>query len=162
METKIGVYLCSGCGIGGALDLEDLGKEATSAGASLCKTHECLCAPEAVAMVQNDIAAESLNRLVLGACSGRAMMEAFQFTGEDLFVERCSLREQVAWVRPPQAEDTQMLGQDYVRMAVAKCKNAAPPEATPTEASKVLLVVKKNWRSYEPRDTQIGCALYDF
>ena len=47
MGKKIGVYICSGCGIGDALDIEQLDKIATEDGdAAICRNHSNLCTQE--------------------------------------------------------------------------------------------------------------------
>ncbi|MFH1132650.1 MAG: FAD-dependent oxidoreductase [Pseudomonadota bacterium] len=120
-EKKLGTYICTGCGIGDALDIDALSNLATGdCGAALCKTHSCLCDEEGVALIKKDIADEGINGVVLAACSQRAKQEAFQFA--DATIERVSLREGVAWVLEPNNEDTQWLAEDYIRMGTAKAK----------------------------------------
>ena len=47
MEKKIAVYICSGCGIGDALNIEELSKLATDdLSAAICRTHPNLCNQE--------------------------------------------------------------------------------------------------------------------
>ncbi|MFO7654130.1 MAG: FAD-dependent oxidoreductase [Candidatus Krumholzibacteriia bacterium] len=140
MDPRIGFYLCSGCGIGEALDLDELTEAADEAGAHVCKTHPCLCGPEGLELIKGDLEGENVNRLILGACSGRFMSHVFDF-GDQTMVERTPLREQVVWVRPPNDEDTQMLAADYIRMSVAKVKNSELPHPEPIEISKTILVV---------------------
>ena len=54
---KVGVYICSGCGIGDALDVEQLANVATSEGkVPVCKTHAFLCGPEGAGIIKEDIA----------------------------------------------------------------------------------------------------------
>ncbi len=43
MDKKYCAYLCSGCGIGEALDMEALAEVVTGEMSMECKTHECLC-----------------------------------------------------------------------------------------------------------------------
>ena len=51
MEDVLGVYICSGCGIGEALNLEAPTKVASNEyKAKVCKTHECLCGEQGVQM----------------------------------------------------------------------------------------------------------------
>ena len=141
--AKIGVFLCSGCGIGDALDLEDLttvAGEAGDNGAAVCKTHPCLCNDEGVALINETIAGDELNRVCVAACSGRVMTEAFDF-GPEMHVDRTPLREQVVWVSKPNDEDTQMLAQDYVRMAVAKLEHSEAPIAEILDTDKTVMVV---------------------
>ena len=46
MELKIQPYLCSGCGIGGAVDVEKLAKVPKELGVAEAKIHPFLCGPE--------------------------------------------------------------------------------------------------------------------
>jgi quinone-modifying oxidoreductase subunit QmoB len=144
MDTKVGVYICSGCGIGEALDIEDLKGVAGKAQAAVVKDHACLCCPEAVQQIRADLASEQLNRLVIAACSGRVMTDVFDF-GPELLVDRTSLREQVAWCQDTSTEvakeDTQMLAQDYIRMGMARVKNSEAPVPEIPDISKTVLVV---------------------
>jgi len=139
-ETKIGVFLCSGCGIGDAIDVDDLMEVAGEAGAAVCKKHACLCDPEGVELIKTDIGGEELNRVVVAACSHRVMTQQFNF-GPDMFVDRVNLREGVAWSHEPNDEDTQMMAQDYVRMGVAKVENGDVPHPELPEINHTVMVV---------------------
>ena len=141
MEKKIAVYICSGCGIGDALDIEQLGKVATDErSAAICKNHPNLCSQEGVALIKNDIDNEGANTLIIAACSHRVMYDAFNF--ENCIVDRVNIREQVAWCQKPGEEDTQMMAEDYLRMGMAKVGNMKLPEPfTPEkEISRDILV----------------------
>jgi quinone-modifying oxidoreductase subunit QmoB len=141
MEKKIAVYICSGCGIGDALDIDQLGKVATDEGSvAICKNHSNLCSPEGVALIKNDIKNEGANTLVIAACSHRVMYDAFNF--ENCIVDRVNVREQVAWCQKPGDEDTQMMAEDYLRMGMAKVRNMKLPEpfSPEKEISRDILV----------------------
>ncbi|RPI36393.1 MAG: CoB--CoM heterodisulfide reductase iron-sulfur subunit A family protein, partial [Nitrospiraceae bacterium] len=142
MEKKLGVYICGGCSIGEGLDLEKLSQVATKEyKAPICKTHPALCGEEGVNLIKQDIEAEGVNTIVIAACSGRVKFDVFDF-GPANILERVNIREQVVWshdwtkqvqVKTKDAEgkeevktetqpneDTQMLGQDYLRMGIVK------------------------------------------
>jgi quinone-modifying oxidoreductase subunit QmoB len=141
METKIGVYICKGCDIGKTLDIDQLIEDTNDeTEASICRTHDVLCSQEGVASIQADIDGEGVNRVVVAACSPRVFPELFDF-GDKVLTDRANLREQVAWCHTPNDEDTQMLGQDQVRMSVAKLAVVEPPEPLVEETSKDLMVV---------------------
>ena len=75
-EKKIGCYVCSGCGIGDAVDVDALVSLATDdCDADVAKSHEFLCGKEGVELIRKDIADEGLNSLVIAACSPRANEE---------------------------------------------------------------------------------------
>jgi quinone-modifying oxidoreductase subunit QmoB len=140
MDTKIGVYVCKGCDIGKSLDVDKLLEAAREKEAAVCKAHDALCAPEGVQLIRDDIEKEGLNRVSVAACSLRVFPELFDF-GKDVVTDRANLREHVAWSHTPNDEDTQMLGEDYVRMSVAKLKVASPPEPFIEETSKDIMVI---------------------
>jgi quinone-modifying oxidoreductase subunit QmoB len=136
LDKKLGVYICSGCGIGDALDLEQLAKEAKG---GQVKTHPFLCGEEGVELIKKDIE-EGVNTVVIAGCSPRVNYETFSF-GPDIVLERVNLREHVIWSHPPKDEDTQMLGEDYLRMGIAKAQKVQPAEPFSEEIDKHILVV---------------------
>ena len=57
MDKKLGVYICTGCGIGDSLDIDALKKVGTKEfKAPICKTHPWLCGQEGVEMIKADMA----------------------------------------------------------------------------------------------------------
>jgi len=142
MDKKLATYICTGCGIGEALDIDQLSKVAQKeCKAALVKTHACLCGPEGVAMLKADIQNEGVNCLMIAACSPRVMYDVFRFDG--CLVDRVNLREQVAWSQKPGDEDTQMMAEDYLRMSAAKIGKMDLPEPykPEEEISKDILIV---------------------
>ncbi len=142
MDKKIGVYICTGCGIGEALDVEQLSNLATSeCGAAVCRNHANLCCAEGTQIIKDDIANEGVNTLIIAACSQRVMYDVFDFEGTIL--DRVNVREQVAWTHPAKHEDTQMMAEDYLRMSGARMKAMLPPDPykPEQELSKDILVV---------------------
>ncbi len=140
-ENKVGVYLCSGCGLNEALNFDELVKVAAEENkAPVCKVSQWLCRDEDVSMIKKDIADEKLNRVVIGACSQRFLSDIFSFDS-DVVVDRVNLRENVAWTHKPNDEDTQMLANDYLRMGIAKVNNIEIPEPFKREINETVLVV---------------------
>jgi quinone-modifying oxidoreductase subunit QmoB len=142
MEKKTAVYICSGCGIGGALDIEQLGKVALDEGSvPICRNHPNLCSQEGAALIKKDIESEGTNALIIAACTHRVMYDVFNF--ENCIVDRVNLREQVVWCQKPGDEDTQMMAEDYLRMSMAKVGQMELPEAykPEEEISRGILVV---------------------
>ncbi len=142
MDKKTGVYICTGCGIGDALDADALSNLATSEfKVASCKLSPILCSAEGLSLMRQDIDGAGIDTLVIAACSPRVMTDAFTFE-LDKVVERVNLREQVAWCHPAGDEDTQMLAEDQLRMGITKANEMQP--LTPLEAedmSKRILVV---------------------
>ncbi len=140
-EHKIGAYLCSGCGIGEAVDMEALATVATDEmKAAGCKTHEALCSEDGVKLIADDVASGETTKPMIAACSHRVMTDKFQFDGVN--VVRANLREQVVWCHPAGDEDTQMLAADQVRMGLSQAKNSNAPVAhTQASPCETVLVV---------------------
>ncbi len=142
MEKKLAAYICTGCGIGDALDIEQLSKVATEeSSVPICRTHPNLCSQEGADLIKKDIEGEGANTLMIGACSPRVMYDVFNF--ENCIVDRVNLREQVVWSQKPGEEDTQMMAEDYLRMSAAKVGAMELPEPyqPEEEISKDILVV---------------------
>ncbi len=140
MEHKLGVYICTGCGIGDALDLEAIEKVATSDGkAALCKTHECLCNDEGHALVQADIDAGTVDVVAVAACSMRE--KQVELSWGDTWVDRINYREHLVWSHEPNDEDTQWLAEDYMRMLGARMEHTSKPVPHIEEMNERVLVI---------------------
>ncbi|MGQ0662726.1 MAG: FAD-dependent oxidoreductase [Pseudomonadota bacterium] len=127
-DKKLGVYLCGGCGIAEAV--LQAGLEKVVVGEQKvphCRKSDYLCGAAGVAMIRADIAAGAVDQVVIAACSPRVNADRFRFDGTQVI--RANLREQVAWVHKPGAEDTAMAAADYVRMAIAEAKKSNSPVA---------------------------------
>ena len=88
MDKKYGAYICTGCGIGDALDIEKLCEVPDDEGVD-AKTHPFLCGKEGVALINKDIA-DGVNTLVIAGCSRRVNYDVFKFDG--CIVDRVNLR----------------------------------------------------------------------
>ena len=139
MDTKIGIYICKGCDIGKSLDCDKLVEENASK-VAVCKTHDILCTPEGVKLINDDIEAEGLNRVVVAACSARVFPDMFQFGG-NVLTDRVPIREYVTYTHEPNDEDTQTMAEDYIAMGIARVENSEVPEPIQEETSKDILVV---------------------
>jgi len=141
MEKKIGVYICSGCGIGGSMDLDALSATAAEYKVAVCRRDPFLCAPNGVSGIVADMDGEGVSRAVIAACSQRVMTDVFTFP-PDKIIERVNLREQVAWSQPAGEEDTLMMAQDALRMGLVRVRDSEPQEPFVVEdLSKRILVV---------------------
>jgi len=143
-DKKFAAYVCTGCGIGDRLDAGTLEQTATRDGKmQSCKQHEMLCSAEGVQMIKDDIANEGVTHIMIAACSRRAKVEAFNFTG--VAMSRANLREGVIWVRPDtdeNTETTQEMADDYIRMACAELKSMNIPSASgEQQLNKNIMVV---------------------
>jgi len=141
MEKKYSVYICKGCGINDAVDVERLTNVATKdMKMPSCKTHDFLCGPEGVQLIKDDIAKEGANTIIIAACSPRVKYEEFDFPGT--ITERVNIREFVAWSQLPKTEDTQNLASDYLMMSIAKAQKVDLPQPNILEGlSSTILVI---------------------
>ncbi|MGB5340363.1 MAG: hydrogenase iron-sulfur subunit [Gammaproteobacteria bacterium] len=142
-EIKVAAYICKGCGLGERLDCGQLATIAEREGkAKLVREHEFLCNAEGVAMIQNDIDTEGVNKVVIAACSRRSKNEAFNF--DNVAITRANLREGVIWARPDTdeaRETTQEMAADYVRMGCSEIKYMKLPDTNEAAASNDHLLV---------------------
>jgi len=143
-DTKIGAYICKGCGIGERLDTAQLTMIAQKEGkAQIAREHEFLCNGQGVEMIKNDIANEGVNHVVIAACSRRAKAETFNF--ENVAISRANLREGVIWITPAdedKKEIVQEMAADYVRMGCAESVKMQIPRTNPNLGhNKRILVV---------------------
>jgi len=133
MDKKLGVYICKGCGLGEALDIEKLEKKVPPK-IKIRHTHPIVCSPEGVELIKQDIAEEGVNTVVIAACSRRVLYDVFDF-GPAIVVERVNLREGVIWSHKPQDPDAeepdefiQEMAEDYLRMGLAEGERILPAE----------------------------------
>jgi quinone-modifying oxidoreductase subunit QmoB len=127
MEKKFGVYICKGCGIAEAVDIEKLSNVATKdMKMPFCKTHDVLCSPDGVRIIKDDIANEGVNTITIAACSPRVKYDVFDFPGT--ITERVNIREFVAWSQEPNNEETQSLAGDYLTMGIVRTQKGDMPE----------------------------------
>ena len=97
MDKKYGVYICTGCGIGDALDIKDLCGVPEEEGLPV-QPHPFLCGKEGIELIKQDIEEKGINTLVIAGCSRRGNFDAFSFDGR--IVERVQLREGGVWSHP--------------------------------------------------------------
>jgi quinone-modifying oxidoreductase subunit QmoB len=154
MDKKYGVYICEGCGIGEAVDIEKLSDVAKEEGLAV-KTCSILCGKEGLELLKKDITDEGVNTLVIAACSRRVLYDVFRFDG--CIVDRVNLREGVIWTHPrstypapteEQKDDetfidhVQMMAEDYLKMGMARVEKIDLPEPYLLETlSKKILVI---------------------
>jgi quinone-modifying oxidoreductase subunit QmoB len=121
LDKKIGIYICSGCGIGNCLDVTKLSQAASTESACIYKNHKALCSPEGFEIIKKDIEKEQLSGICVAACSPREKTELFSFR-DHIQVERINIRELVAWIGEPGEENAQVAAEDYLRMGIIKLK----------------------------------------
>jgi len=137
-ESKLGVYICTDCGIGESLNIEDLQKIAK---AQICRTHSFLCSQEGAQIIRDDINNEGVNKIVVAACSQRVNYDVFDYDPLKYVTERVNLREHVVWSHPPNTEETQAMAEDYLSLGITRASKSETPEPKITDLNKTILVV---------------------
>jgi len=136
------LYVCTGCGIGEAVDADKLAAVSDSELKHPGFVHGPLCIPEGLAALREGLAGAEASRVVIAACSERVNHDVFSpaSLGVDM-VGRANIRELVAWSKPPGEEQTQLLAEDYVRMGIQRLQWSRKPERQEREIDTSLLVV---------------------
>jgi quinone-modifying oxidoreductase subunit QmoB len=143
-EMKTAAYLCTGCGLGEALDIGQLERIAQKEGKmALVRRHEFLCSDAGVEVIRDDIANGAVTHVMIAGCSRRAKTEAFRFP--TVAMARANLREGVVWVVAPVDEHDEVrqeMAADYVRMGCAEVRKMNVPAGNSSAATtrRVLVV----------------------
>ncbi|MEZ5784920.1 MAG: FAD-dependent oxidoreductase [Xanthobacteraceae bacterium] len=139
MTRKLGIYVCSGCGIGECLAANRLAEIARrECAAEVARTSPAFCLEDAT-LIRDDVANGAVDSVVIGACSPRVNTDAFAFPGAT--VERVNIREQVAWSHRPGDPEAQAMAEDHLRMGVARAAmRKAPAPYTEANERRVLVV----------------------
>ncbi|MBD3857726.1 MAG: hypothetical protein IFK92_14610 [Acidobacteria bacterium] len=74
---KLGVFLCTGCGIGDAIDVDEVIEAANEQDCSCTLTHECFCGDEGLAAIKSTVVENELDGILVAACSERAKNKEF-------------------------------------------------------------------------------------
>jgi len=139
MSKRTGVYVCEGCGIGECVNVASLVELAAGEpGVVVTRTSKAFCLEDS-ARIAEDIGAESLDAVVVAACSPRVNRQVFDH--RPTMVRRVNLREHVAWSHAPQEEATEELAADLLRMGIAAARHMRPPVANIQDCERSVLVV---------------------
>ena len=142
MPKSIRTYVCTGCGIGECLNTQKLANVSANELGVDAVVHPPLCVPEGVDLLRKDIETAGADQVVIAACSERVNWDVFSTESLGVsMVERVNIREQVAWSKPPNEEETQMLAEDYVRMGIVRAQKSEPPPPKTEATERAILVV---------------------
>ena len=151
MAKKYGVYICTGCGIGDVLNIDELAAVAEDEGHTV-KRHECLCGKAGIELLNGDVEG-GVNTLSILGCSRRVNYDIFKW--ENCIVDRASIREQVVWTmsrekypaKGPEDDDyyvdnIQLAANDYMRMSLAMLGKVELPVPFKLEnqSNKILII----------------------
>jgi heterodisulfide reductase subunit A len=146
--TRIGVYVCHcGLNIAGIVDVEDIADYAlTLPSVTVARHYTYMCSEPGQRMIQNDIKAHRLDRIVIATCSPRMHEETFRKAVSEVglnpyLVEIVNLREQVSWPHSEEPQKATEKAKAMVRMGVARAKLLEPLERQSVSVEKNVLVV---------------------
>ncbi len=139
MTRKLGVYVCSGCGIGECLNADRLAEIARDEFDSpVIRSSAAFCL-EDVEQIRGDVADERVDAVVIAACSQRVNTDVFAFPPAT--VERVNIREQVVWCHPAGDPEAQAMAEDHLRMGIARAAKRTPPDPYTEANERRVLVV---------------------
>jgi heterodisulfide reductase subunit A len=146
--TKIGVYICHcGMNIAGAVDVKKVAEYAQNLpNVAVARHYTYMCSEPGQRMIQDDIKAHKLDRIVIATCSPRMHEETFRRAVAEAalnpyLVEIVNLREHVSWVHTREPEKATEKAKDLVRMGVARACLLEPLEKRTVKVEKSVLVV---------------------
>jgi quinone-modifying oxidoreductase subunit QmoB len=139
---KLGVFLCTGCGIGDAIDVDEVIEAADDRGCAMTLTHECLCAAEGLEAIKSSVSENELDGILVAACSERVKTEEFaSLTADGPVIFRSAIRDHCTWSHEKGHEDTTTLAQDMVRMGLARLEGMKSVPPIEEEINETVMVV---------------------
>ncbi|NVM53785.1 MAG: hydrogenase iron-sulfur subunit [Candidatus Helarchaeota archaeon] len=146
-DPKIGIFLCScGTNIGATVELEKV-KDAFHDNPNYFVFDDLyLCSEAGLEKIKESIKENSVDRIVIAACTPKLHQDLFNEVIEELginpyFVEIANVREQASWVHSMDSEGAILKAIDLIKMAIARVKNAKPTKKSYTTIIKKALVV---------------------
>ncbi|BBD08784.1 hydrogenase iron-sulfur subunit [Desulfovibrio ferrophilus] len=148
MAEKIGIYFDESA-VGPYLNVEELVEFAEKRWGTECpvvKSHPVLPGEEGRKMIQEDIAAGTIDGVLVCGSSPRCDWEAYDF-GKNILVERVNLREQVGMCFPQGLDEELKKGMaiDYINMGVIKLQKSTVAQPEDIETVRTIMVVGGGW-----------------
>ena len=145
---RIGVFVCDcGYNIGGVVNVNDLVEYSRALpDVSVAEMVGHGCSRESMSRIEKAIAANNLNRVVIGGCSPRTHEMKFQDTlrraGLNKYLlEIANIRDQDTWVHLDRPGDAAEKAKDLIRMAVTSVALTHPLKDHLLQMNKDVLVV---------------------
>ncbi|MCB2227570.1 MAG: FAD-dependent oxidoreductase [Desulfarculaceae bacterium] len=148
VEPRVGVYVCHcGLNIAGVVDCEAVADYAAGLDGVVVARHDGYCCSEpGQNRIQQDIAEQGLNRVVVASCSPRLHETTFRqcLSGAGLnpyLLEMANLREQCSWVHGAEPDAATDKARDLVRSAVARTRGLTVRHEIEVPMAKSTLVI---------------------
>jgi heterodisulfide reductase subunit A len=145
---KIGVYVCHcGLNIAGVVDVKNVTQYAgTLPGVAVARDYTYMCSEPGQKMIQQDVKAHSLDRIVVATCSPRMHEETFRKAVSEAglnpyLLEIVNLREHVSWAHGDEPEKATEKARALVGMGVARAFLLEPLERHRVSVEKKVLVL---------------------
>ena len=139
---RVGVYVCHcGLNIAGVVDVEEVTEYAkTLPDVAIARHYTYTCSEPGQRMIQDDIKAENIDRVVIATCSPRMHEETFRRAVADAglnpyLLEIVNLREHVSWAHSEEPEKATEKAKDLVRMGVARARLLEPLQRNKVEVT---------------------------
>ncbi len=146
--TRIGVYVCHcGLNIAGVVDVEEVTEYAKGLpDVAVAKHYTYMCSEPGQRMIQDDIRAHELDRIVIATCSPRMHEETFRKAVAEAglnpyLTEIVNMREHVSWPHAHEPAKATEKAKALVRMGVARARLLEPLERHKVSVEKSVLVV---------------------
>ena len=114
MSERVGVYLCHcGTNIAGKVDIDDVARYAKGlAGVALVRDYKFMCSDPGQSLIQKDIEAGLIDRVVVASCSPLMHENTFQKVCErsglnPYLFAMANIREQCSWVHVDMKQSTE-------------------------------------------------------
>ncbi|MCG8684572.1 MAG: FAD-dependent oxidoreductase, partial [Desulfobacterales bacterium] len=147
-EKRIGVFVCScGTNIASVVDVKAVAEYSkTLPNVVYVENNLFTCSSDTQDLISETIKKESLNAIVIAACTPRTheplFQETLQNTGLNKYmVEMANIRNMNAWVHPNEPEKATVKAKEQVKMSVAKVSRNFPLQDIQVNITPKALVV---------------------
>ena len=147
-SPRIGVYVCHcGLNIARTVDCREVASESAKLeNVVLGRDIQYACSEPGQQSIEEDIAEQALDRIVIASCSPRLHEPTFRQMLEraglnPYMLEMANLREQCSWVHMNEPEAATAKASDLVRMAIARASLLEPLSSRKIPISKRTLVI---------------------
>lgn len=146
--ARIGVYVCHcGLNIAGVVDVTKVAEYAkTLPDVVTAKHYTYMCSEPGQRLIQDDIKADKLDRIVIATCSPHMHEETFRKAVAEAglnpyLTEIVNLREHVSWAHTHEPEKATEKAKALVRMGVARARLLEPLHKRKVSVEKSVLKI---------------------
>jgi len=148
MAERIGVYVCHcGTNIAGKVNIDEVAAFARGLeNVAVVRDYKFMCSDPGQAMIEKDIKAGLIDRVVVASCSPLMHENTFRKVCERCGVNpylfaMANIREQCSWVHQGDPVGATRKAADAVTMAVARARHLSPQREGEVPVTKAALVI---------------------